>query len=264
MRVCKDFKSKKKGEQVNYYNEYDKKAAAWLRELIKANLIPPGVVDERSICDVRPHDLKKFKQCHFFAGIGGWPLALLLAGWGESEVWTGSCPCQPFSSAGRKQGVLDSRHLWPAFQHLIAERRPATVFGEQVAGEAGYDWIAGVRFDLESLGYAVGVADLCAAGAGAPHIRQRLYWVANGSGIKTGGAEPGNSVSGVGAEWADAVPSFGRCCGLHAQQKRRSPSGVCLLADGVSSEVDALAGFGNAIVPPLAAEFIKAFIEITN
>jgi DNA (cytosine-5)-methyltransferase 1 len=77
-----------------YYNELDPFAAAWLRNLIAAGLIPQGEVDERSIEDVTPNDLAGFRQCHFFAGIGGWPLALRLAGWpDERPVWTGSCPC---------------------------------------------------------------------------------------------------------------------------------------------------------------------------
>ena len=53
-----------------YYNEIDPQKAAWLRELIKRDLIAPGDVDERSIHDVRAEDLRKYAQCHFFAGIG--------------------------------------------------------------------------------------------------------------------------------------------------------------------------------------------------
>ena len=162
-----------------YYNEIDPKAVAWLRELMAEGLIPKGEIDERSIADVRPGDLRGFRQCHFFAGIGGWSLALQLAGWSEDrEVWSGSCPCQPLSSAGQRKGHADERHLWPAFYELISQRQPATVFGEQVAGKDGREWLAGVRADLEGTGYAFGASDLCAAGAGAPHIRQRLYWVA--------------------------------------------------------------------------------------
>ena len=104
-----------------------------------------------------------------------WPYALRLAGWPDDRnVWTGSCPCQPLSSAGQRKGHADERHLWPAFYSLIAECRPAIVFGEQVASKDGREWLAGVRADLEALGYACGAADLCAAGAGAPHIRQRF------------------------------------------------------------------------------------------
>lgn len=163
-----------------YYNEIDPYAAQWLRNLILAGHIAPGEVDERSITDVAPDDLRGFDQCHFFAGIGGWSLALRLAGWPDDQpVWTGSCPCQPFSAAGKGLGEKDPRHLWPEFRRLIAECRPATVFGEQVAAAAGREWLAGVRADLEGLAYGVGAADLCAASAGAPHIRQRLWWVAD-------------------------------------------------------------------------------------
>lgn len=115
-----------------YYNEHDKFAAAWLRELIKEGLIADGDVDERDIQDVQAADLAGYAQCHFFAGIGGWSYALRLAGWPDNRpVWTGSCPCQPFSQAGRGCGETDERHLWPVWFPLIAELKPATVFGEQ-------------------------------------------------------------------------------------------------------------------------------------
>lgn len=162
---------------MTYYNEFDRQAAEWLRELMTAGLIPDGDVDERDIRDVRANDLRHYEQCHFFAGIGGWPYALRLAGW-EGPVWTGSCPCQPFSVAGKGCGEDDERHLWPAFRRLISECRPPVVLGEQVAGKDGLLWLAGVRSDLEADGYVVGASDLCAAGVGSPHIRQRLYWVA--------------------------------------------------------------------------------------
>ena len=171
-----------------YYNEIDPYAAQWLRNLVKAGgLIAAGDIDERSILDVSPRDLRGYAQCHFFAGIGGWSLALRLAGWGdERQVWTGSCPCQPLSSAGLGRGHADERHLWPAFHRLIAECRPAVVFGEQVASKDGREWFAAVRADLERLGYACGAADLPAASVGAPHIRQRLWFVAKSD----GGDEP--------------------------------------------------------------------------
>src|SRR5574343_215478 len=160
-----------------FYNDFDKNSTAWLSELISAGQLEKGSVDGRSISEILPGDLDGFRQAHFFAGIGGWPLALRLAGWpDEWEVWTGSCPCQPFSCAGKQKGVCDERHLWPEFLRLISECRPPVVFGEQVASRLGREWLAGVRADLEALGYAVGAADLCAAGVGAPHIRQRLFW----------------------------------------------------------------------------------------
>ena len=161
-----------------YYNEKDPKAAAWLRELISRGHLPDGVVDETDIQDVIPNDLREFLQCHFFAGIGGWPLALKLAGWPDDRpVWSGSCPCQPFSSAGKGEGFDDERHLWPAWFHLIDQLQPSEIVGEQVASKDGLAWFDLVRSDLEGTGYACASTDICAAGVGAPHIRQR-QWIA--------------------------------------------------------------------------------------
>ncbi|WP_374417439.1 DNA cytosine methyltransferase [Klebsiella quasipneumoniae] len=167
-----------------YYNEIDPFAAQWLRNLIAAGHIAPGEVDERSIEDVTPDDLRGFTQCHFFAGIGVWSHSLRLAGWPDDRpVWTGSCPCQPFSAAGKGDGFADERHLWPHFFHLISECRPQHVFGEQVASGNANTWFDLVQADLEGVGYAFGLVPFTSAGIGAPHIRERAYWVANaGSG----------------------------------------------------------------------------------
>jgi DNA (cytosine-5)-methyltransferase 1 len=165
---------------VNYYNEIDPYCAAWLQNLMDAGHIPLGFIDTRSIEDVTPEELREYDQCHFFAGISGWPLALRLAGWPDSRpAWTGSCPCQPFSAAGKGAGFADERHLWPAWQHLIAQCRPAVIFGEQVASKAVDAWIDLVHADLEGMGYAFGAIAFPAAGIGAPHIRDRTYWMAN-------------------------------------------------------------------------------------
>lgn len=167
-----------------YYNEIDPFAAQWLRNLIAAGHIAPGEVDERSIEDVTPDDLRGFTQCHFFAGIGVWSHSLRLAGWPDDRpVWTGSCPCQPFSAAGKGDGFADERHLWPHFFHLISERRPQHVFGEQVASGNANTWFDLVQADLEGVGYAFGLVPFTSAGIGAPHIRERAYWVANANSV---------------------------------------------------------------------------------
>ena len=163
-----------------YYNEIDPYAAEWLRNLIKQGHIADGVVDDRSISDVRPEELFEFTQCHFFAGIGIWSHALRSAGWADDRpVWTGSCPCQPFSGAGKRAGASDERHLWPHWNHLIQECRPSTIFGEQVASKDGLGWLDLVQTDMEAKDYAFGAFDLSASGFGAPHIRQRLWFVAD-------------------------------------------------------------------------------------
>jgi DNA (cytosine-5)-methyltransferase 1 len=162
-----------------YYNENDPSCAAILRELIASGVIAPGDVDDRSIKEVKPDDLKGYTQCHFFARAGLWSVAARLAGWPDDrQLWTGSCPCQPFSQAGKGAGVDDPRHLWPDLYQLIRAGRPAVWMGEQVAGKAGRDWFAGVRSDLVAGRYAARAVDIPAGAVGAPHIRNRLYIVA--------------------------------------------------------------------------------------
>jgi len=163
-----------------YYNENDRYAAQWLRNLVAAGHIAAGDVDERSIVDVRSDDLRPYRSCHFFAGIGGWSYALRLAGWPDDRpVWTGSCPCQPFSGAGKNTGGKDERHLWPHWFRLIRECRPDIIFGENVAAAIKWGWLDAVLGDLEAEGYTTGAAVLGAHSIGAPHIRQRLWFVAN-------------------------------------------------------------------------------------
>lgn len=163
-----------------YFNEIDPYAAQWLRNLIAGGHIAPGDVDERSIVDVRPSDLEGYAQCHFFAGIGGWSYAARLAGWPDDKpLWTGSCPCQPFSVAGKQEGQADERHLWPVLFDLIRACKPPVVMGEQVAAAVGKDWLDGVHSDLEAIGYACGASVVPACAVDAPHRRDRLWFVAN-------------------------------------------------------------------------------------
>lgn len=163
-----------------YYNEFNPFAAEWLRTLIAAGAIPEGDVDERSVEEVRPEDLAGYTQCHFFAGIGGWPLALRLAGIADSQrVWTGSPPCQGFSVAGKQLGFSDERHLAPQFLALIRECAPPIIFGEQVSAAIATGWWDFVQAHLEEQNYACGMAVLPSSGIGAPHKRERLFFGAD-------------------------------------------------------------------------------------
>lgn len=167
------------GTPKAWYNDNDKAAAHVLRCLVEDGLLPPGDVDDRSIKDIQPDDLDGYTQCHFFAGAGLWPLAARIAGWPDDRpLWTGSCPCQPFSAAGKGRGTDDPRHLWPDFFRLIRAKRPPVIMGEQVAGAPGYGWFDGVRADLAGEDFASRVCDIPACAVGAPHIRQRLWWIA--------------------------------------------------------------------------------------
>lgn len=305
-----------------YYNEFDPKAAAWLRSLIKAGLIPDGVVDDRSILDVKPEDLRGFNQVHFFAGIGGWPLALRLAGISDdTPVWTGSPPCQPFSVAGQKLGFSDPRHLAPHFLDLVAECRPAVLFGEQVAAAIKPGWLDFVSTDLEAEGYAFGSAVLPACSVGAPHKRERLFFGAidavalaelhgladreraGSQGGLPGWANPqrealdghagcgraadgmddtacerreGERLQQVGGDDYPEAPWVGKISpavshnsfwaaadwlGCRDGKLRPVEPGSFPLVDGISGRMVKLRGYGNAIVPPLAAEFITAFLD---
>ncbi len=222
-----------------YYNELDPYCAAWLRNLISDGQIAPGEVDERSIVDVRPADLDGFGQCHWFAGIGGWSLALRLAGWPDDKpAFTGSCPCQPFSSAarGRNTGFSDDRDLWPAWAGLIRSRRPSIVFGEQVSTAVA--WLDRACDQMEVMGYTCRATVLTSIGVGADHIRPRIYFA---------GHTDRDSQSAL---------------SVHAQAPRlprpRGEPRRVGTSDGIPDRMAVLRAFGNAIDPRVAAKFIEA------
>lgn len=346
------------------YNDIDPYCCQWLRNLIEAGHLPAGDVIEGDFREIAKDDIPE--TAHWFAGIGGWPYALKLAGW-QAPVWTASLPCQSLSIAGQRRGHNDERHVWPAFYALIAKCRPATIFGEQVASKDGREWFAGIRHDLESLGYACGAADLPAASVDAPHIRQRLFWVAharrgcdeyersqmattsqgvqgeaqeqrlradtgNGSDTSRLAQSNGGHASTEGLQRSrkhGQQPENGRACGMgisdspgsHAGRQapaalgqgspaksagdvcgmgdaatlngrrgagrgngtqacntrpwsnadwipctdgkaRRVESGTFPLAHGVPNRVGRLRAYGNAIVPQVAAEFVRAVMDV--
>lgn len=247
---------------MNYYNEFDPFAAAWLRELIKEGLIPKGEVDERSIVEVEGSDLKGFTQCHFFAGIGGWSYALQLAGWSSDRpVWTGSPPCQPFSTAGKGKGKEDERHLWSSFFKLIRECQPPTVFGEQVASAIRHEWFDDLQTDMEAEGYATAMAVLPACSVGAPHKRERLFFVSDSNSKRKHSSlhrmeQERNKETSTEAYWS------GKSFRFNDGKLRQIPiePEIFPLVDGVSNRMGILRGAGNAIVPQVAAEVIKAYM----
>jgi DNA (cytosine-5)-methyltransferase 1 len=247
-----------------YYNEIDPYEAQRLRNLIAAGLIAPGDVDERSIEDVRPDDLAGYRQCHFFAGIGGWSIALRLAGVTDDQhVWTGSPPCQPYSLAsvahGGAQGQGDRRHLAPVFVRLIRERKPSTVVGEQVASAIQWGWWDELALALEGEGYACAAAVLRADAVEADHERKRLYWVAHACGEGRQGHQPLQRIpvaaQAAFAKYGDSLAGARRAlAGDYAH---------VLPGDGVSIAVERLRtkGYGNAIVPQVAAAFIESLLS---
>jgi len=258
---------------MNYYNEIDPYAAQWLRNLIEAGHIAPGVVDERSIEDVLPSELANYTQCHFFAGIGIWSHALRQAGFPDDRpVWTGSCPCQPFSAAGKGGGFVDERHLWPAFHHLISQCRPPIVLGEQVASKDANLWTDLVQADLGGVGYAFAAVPFPAASVEGFHIRDRLYWAAY-AGEYRGGSQapptyhpqqeaerPSNRAGRCGSVVDMACPEVEWV--LCSDGKRRPiEPGLCAVVDAYPERVGRLRAYGNAIDAKAAQTFIEAVME---
>lgn len=120
---------------------------------------------------------------------------------GRVDIISGGFPCQPYSSAGKRLGKDDERHLWPEMLRIIREAAPAYVVGENVRGLT--NWNGGVVFeevcaDLEAEGYEVWTGILPAAGVGAPHRRDRVWFVAHahgGADLRTPGRDAGASAS---------------------------------------------------------------------
>ena len=229
----------------DYHNEIDPYAAQWTRNLMKKGLIPDGFVDERDIRDVQPMDLWGFTRCHFFSGIAGWAYALRLAGVPDDfPLWTGSCPCQPFSEAGKGAGFDDERHLWPAWQWLISQSRPPIILGEQTPRAIRMGWLDLVANDLERLGYAFGAVLIPACAVGAKHIRERIWFLADAASERR-------------------INDRRQQCSSSSDEARSlyrwpSESGFSRTSDGILGRMALVRAFGNSIVPQVAAAFIEA------
>jgi len=262
---------------VNYLNEWNPFVAQWCRNLIEAGELPDAMVCESDIREIDGAMLDGFTQCHFFAGIGGWPLALRLAGWpADFPVWTGSCPCQPFAACGPGGGMQDERHLWPDLFRLIEQCRPVCVFGEQSADAIRQGWFDALCDDVEGIGYTVRAAVTRACFVGAPHKRRRLYFVAY------------SDVSGLPRRWfnrdrPEQINPWARGVGVrgNAGRLRQIEPGVSPLAHGLprsvgpggtrgerlglmaakANRVGRIEGYGNAIVPQVAAVFVRSFMD---
>ena len=106
---------------------------------------------------------------------------------GTIDIITGGFPCQPYSSAGKRLGKDDERHLWPEMLRCIREVSPRWIVGENVRGLT--NWNGGMVFDevqaeLEAIGYEVLPFLLPACAVNAPHRRDRIWFVAYSDGTK--------------------------------------------------------------------------------
>jgi DNA-methyltransferase (dcm) len=206
---------------------------------------------------------------------------------GRFDMLVGGYPCQPFSTAGHRQGTNDERHLWPEVHRIIRNVRPAFALLENVTGHLslGFERVLG---DLAESGYDAEWDCIPAAALGAPHRRDRLFALAYPNGRHVDGSqnkEHCEEISGARIEPAGGgaegscgglqVLPAGREYGVGVRRERHAVAGVRALhgtarrlawsdqsevwrmVDGIPDPVDAyrderLKAIGNAVVPQVA------------
>lgn len=159
---------------------------------------------------------------------------------GAVDVVCGGFPCQPFSAAGKRAGAEDDRHLWPEMLRVIRQVQPAWVLGENVPGIISMELDA-VLSDLEASGYACQTFDIPACGVDAPHIRHRVWILANRSGERrqqVAGGSHGDEGSDEGraAAQAHVASGDGERCGA------RYVADPGLTSEGRNAELEAVPG----------------------
>lgn len=184
------------------------------------------------------------------------------------DIVTGGFPCQPFSHAGRRKGTEDDRHLWPEMRRVIQEYRPRYVVAENVRGLLSIH--GGLVFetvcaDLEDIGYEVQPVIVPACAVGAPHRRDRVWIVANatGAGGEWRGVQDGERTPRV-EERGTSRGKNERCAWDEPWAK--AATRLCRLDDGLPGGMArpkrwrdaALKAYGNAIVPQVAVEVMRA------
>jgi len=202
-------------------------------------------------------------------------------------VWliTGGFPCQPFSVAGKQRGKEDDRFIWPEMLRVVSEARPSWVIGENVAGIIGMELDRCVS-DLENIGYAVWPVVIPAVAVDAKHRRDRVWIVAKSECVRGNSSWPeqitsrfsGESCfSGKTVPHSDKHNGHGRGGALQMGRERCKGEAetdgdaegtkwltepkLGRVAHGIPCRVDRLRGLGNAIVPQVAEQIIKAMIE---
>ncbi len=213
---------------------------------------------------------------------------------GAVDLVTGGFPCQPFSQAGRRRGTKDDRYLWPEMLRVIREIYPAWIIGENVAGIINLA-LEDVCASLEDSGYEVQSFVIPACAVGAPHRRDRIWIVANSSRERRTSKRDArqirkkkpNSISAsdshtqdpIGKRWTrrNNGNTGGRRWPLQAQRSNTAFHGwkrdwlevathLCSMDDGLSGGLvrprgwrnAALKAAGNAIVPQIAVEIMRA------
>lgn len=202
---------------------------------------------------------------------------------GKIDILSGGFPCQPFSVAGKRKGTDDNRYLWPEMLRAIQEIRPTWIVGENVAGivtmvQPGKEVEVGCQNaifgadnrkrvllrqeyiietickDIEREGYRVQPIIIPACAVGAPHRRDRVWFIANTTREGLQRTMPHYTIM---------PPKF------FSDFPHQSP--ICRRNDGLSDKLDditfpkwreeSIKAYGNAIVPQVAYEIFKAIQE---
>jgi DNA (cytosine-5)-methyltransferase 1 len=199
--------------------------------------------------------------------------------WRDDDIiLTGGFPCQPYSSAGKRLGKEDERHLWPEMLRIISEIKPKFIVGENVFGLL--NWNGGMVFaevcsDLEHQGYEITPVVIPAAAVNAPHGRDRVWFVATDTLHE--GLQGRQNID----EW-EKYNNEGRRNGFNIRTSSKNNGWsskqffknfptqppICSGNDGFSNRLDGITfpkwraesikGYGNAIVPQVAFEIFKA------
>ena len=179
---------------------------------------------------------------------------------GKIDVLSGGFPCQPYSSAGKRLGKEDDRHLWPEMLRAIREIQPGYVVGENVRGLT--NWNGGMVFDevqsdLENEGYEVTPFLLPACSVGADHFRYRVWFIANSNQIRLSNSKEVGKLGRIGFSKYDKFNQF--------NVSEIEPT-VCRGDDGVSKRLDEnrIKALGNAIVPQVAYQIFKAIEKVEH
>ena len=170
------------------------------------------------------------------------------------DLLTGGFPCQPFSVAGKRKGAADDRALWPEMLRVIGEAEPAWIIGENVAGIVTME-LDNILSDLEALGYSAWPLVIPACAVDARHRRDRVWIVAHADSAPAQGNQRAERSE---QERANA----GECCQWRDEGEWFAESGMGRVAHGIPNRAHRLRGLGNAIVPQVAEEIIRAIASL--
>ena len=183
------------------------------------------------------------------------------------DLITGGYPCQPFSTAGKRKGADDPRHLWPEMFRVIKQARPPWVVCENVAGHITMGLDA-VLSDMESIGYAGQAVVIPACAKDAPHERKRVWIIFNAnSPDAVGSRRPCGEDFQIEKRQASQGQQEGYYRFVELESRAITPRGATYAGalrelDGIPNRVDRNKALGNAIVPQVAYEILRCIRDV--